>query len=118
MAEPKEPIDPDELEKFSDHVTEVYEGLYGLITDFADEHDVPYDAVAELLLSIAISLRSLEYVMSVAKPSGGGLRRELDRFSRHVQDVFRDRKKDADEMVAAAKEDLDQPGEKGAPDGS
>jgi hypothetical protein len=73
--------------------------------------------MAELLVSLALTLRSMEYVMSVAKPSGAGLKLELERFGRHVEDVFRDRKKDAEEMVAAIKEEWNEPRQDEGPSG-
>ena len=44
--------------------------------------------------------------MSVAKPSGGGLKLDLDRFRRDVEELFREVKRDADGFIAHAKETI------------
>jgi hypothetical protein len=41
--------------------------------------------------------------MSVAKPSVGGLKLDLDRFGRAADDLIRDMKKDANEFIEDAK---------------
>ena len=42
------------------------------------------------------------YAMSVARPSAGGLRLDLDRFRREAEDLIRVMKKDADRFIAQA----------------
>jgi hypothetical protein len=45
-----------------------------------------------------------DYVMSTEKPSGSGLKLDLDRYRRDVDESVRAAKKGADDFVAKAKE--------------
>ncbi|QPF82601.1 hypothetical protein IC762_22980 [Bradyrhizobium genosp. L] len=46
----------------------------------------------------------MAYATSVAKPSAGGLKLDLDRFRHEAEDLVRLMKKDADRFIAQAKE--------------
>jgi hypothetical protein len=78
--------------------------LFQRVSKFADEEDVVDEILALLLLRLSLTIRMMTYAMSVAKPSGSGLRLDLDRFSRDADDLIREMKKDADQFVARAKE--------------
>jgi hypothetical protein len=78
--------------------------LYQRIAAFADEEDVDDEILPLLLLRLALTTRMMSYAMSVAKPSGGGLKLDLDRFHRDAQELIREMKKDADRFIAQAKE--------------
>ena len=73
---------------------------------FAEDEDIPDEMLALLLLRIAITSRMLGYVASTAKPSAGGLKLDLDRFRRLIDDLIRETKKDAEGVVARAKEEI------------
>jgi len=45
--------------------------------------------------------------LSVAKPSGGGLKLDLDRYRRDAEELIREMKRDADQIVAQAKETIE-----------
>jgi hypothetical protein len=51
-------------------------------------------------------MRMMAYAATVAKPSGGGLKLDLDRFRRDIEDLIRESKKDADRFIAQAKESI------------
>jgi hypothetical protein len=70
------------------------------VVKFADEEDIPDEMLAPLLLRIAATSRMVGYVASTAKPSAGGLKLDLDRFRRDVDDIVRETKKDAEGVVA------------------
>jgi hypothetical protein len=69
----------------------------------AEDEDIPDEMLALLLLRIAITSRMLGYVASTAKPSAGGLKLDLDRFRRDIDDLIRVTKKDAEGVIAQAK---------------
>ena len=77
--------------------------LFEHVNDFADEEDIADEVLALLLLQLSGTIRMMTYAMSVAKPSGGGLRLELDRFRRDADELLREMKKNADQFIARAK---------------
>jgi hypothetical protein len=105
MKEPKhEQLDSDdpEFEEF-DRIRDM---LHARISEFAEEHDLPVGALSPLLLDLAVTSRMMDYVLSVEKPSGGGLKRDLDRMQREVDHFIRDCKRHADEFVDHSKDVL------------
>jgi hypothetical protein len=73
------------------------------VNAFAEEEDVVDEVLPLLLLRLAVTLRMTNYAVSVAKPSGGGLKLDIERFRRDVDDLIRVSKKDADRFIAASK---------------
>jgi hypothetical protein len=73
--------------------------LVDRIVEFAADEDVADEIVPVLLLRLALTTRMINYAASVAKPSGGGLKLDLDRFRRDIEDMVRDLKKNADRFV-------------------
>jgi hypothetical protein len=106
MANPKEPsFDvPDEDEDGPDDYQKMHQALHQHISDFAEKNDLPDGAVSLLLLDIGVTLRMIDYATSVEKPSGSGLKLELDRLRREVDEIVRNAKKGADEFVSHAKD--------------
>ena len=105
MKEPKhEQLDSDdpEFEEF-DRIRDM---LHARISEFAEEHDLPVGALSPLLLDLGVTSRMMDYVLSVEKPSGGGLKRDLDRMQREVDHFVRDCKRHADEFVDHSKDVL------------
>jgi hypothetical protein len=80
--------------------------LFQRVSEFADEEDVADDILPLLLLRLSATTRMMAYAMSVAKPSGGGLKLDLDRFRRDADELIREMKKDADRFIAHAKESI------------
>lgn len=80
------------------------ERLFAHISEFADDENVPDGLLPALLLRLSLTTRMMAYATSVAKPSAGGLKLDLDRFRRDVDDIIRETKKDAEAFVARAKE--------------
>ena len=87
--------------------------LFRRVSEFADEEDVADDILPLLLLRLSATMRMMAYAVSVAKPSGGGLKLDLDRFRRDADELIREMKKDADGFIARIKESIaaDEPGE-------
>lgn len=78
--------------------------LFQHISDFADDEEVPDGWLPLLLLRLSMTTRMMAYATSVAKPSAGGLKLDLDRFRRDAEDLIREMKKDAERYIARAKE--------------
>ena len=81
--------------------------LFEHISHFADEEDVPDELLSQLLFRVSLTTRMMAYGTSVAKPSGGGLKLDLDRFRRETDDLIRLAKKEADHTVAEMREAIE-----------
>jgi hypothetical protein len=104
MAERKDEetdVDDAELDAEFNHMRDL---LHERISDFAEEHDLPVGALSPLLLDLAVTSRMMDYVLSTAKPSAAGLKLDLDRMRRDVEDFIRDCKRSADEFIEHAKD--------------
>jgi hypothetical protein len=77
--------------------------LFQRVSEFADEEEVADDLLPLLLLRLSATTRMMAYAMSVAKPSAGGLKLDLDRFRRDADELIREMKKDADGFIARAR---------------
>jgi hypothetical protein len=90
------------LDEF-DRLTEI---LSERVFEFAEEEEVDDEQLSPLLLRLALSSRMVAYAAGTAKPSGGGLKLDLDRFRREIEDLIRAAKKDADHFIKQARESL------------
>jgi len=95
--------DADETLADFDRLTEM---LYQRVIEFAEEEELPDELLSPLLLRLAVTSRMVAYTATAAKPSGGGLKLDLDRFRRDIEDLVRATKKDADRFIAHAKESM------------
>jgi hypothetical protein len=100
-----DPFGEDEHEAV-DEFDRLSEILVRRIGEFAEEEDVADEVLAPLLLRLALTMRMVAYAATAAKPSGGGLKLDLDRFRRDIEDLIRETKKDADRFIAQAKESM------------
>jgi hypothetical protein len=106
MPDPKdEPIGGTDADREFDRLCDT---LFLRITEFVEEEDVGDEELSLMLLQLAITTRMMAYVVSVDKPSGFGLKLDLDRFRRDVDEVVREAKNGADDFIAQAKETLEQ----------
>lgn len=98
---PDDAEDPDRQE---------YERLRNLlstqISQVAEEEEISSGMLALLLIDLGVTHRMLDYVLSVERPSGSGLKLDLDRFRREIDEYMRGSKKSADGFVLQAKEAL------------
>jgi len=95
--------DADEALDDFDRLTEI---LFQRVVEFAAEEEVGDELLSPLLLRLALTSRMVAYTATAAKPSGGGLKLDLDRFRRDIEDLIRETKKDADRFIAQAKESM------------
>jgi hypothetical protein len=77
--------------------------LHQLIQDYMDEHDLSDELTSLMLLNISVRMRMVGYAIETEKPSGSGLKLDLDRFRGEVDDCVRAAKKEADHFIAEAK---------------
>jgi hypothetical protein len=94
-----------------DELNELSELLLNRIVDFAEEENIAQEMLSPMLMRLSVTLRMMDYMTSVAKPSGSGLKCDLERFQREVDDTIRDMKKDADRIVAESKQAMTEAGE-------
>jgi hypothetical protein len=103
--------DPDpEMTAFREDCDE----LMGLIGDFAEERNMDGRLLAGFLIEAALSVQASSYMVSVEKPSEAGMKLDLDRFRRVIDDIFRNAKKSAAPTLAALREQLAKLEEDGA----
>jgi len=77
--------------------------LHQLIQDYVDEHDLSDELTALILFNISVRMRMIGYALQTEKPSGSGLKLDLDRFRREVDECIRAAKKEADHFIVEAK---------------
>jgi hypothetical protein len=85
------------------HLTDL---LFQRVLEFADEENVADDILPLLLLRVSATMRMMAYAASVTKPSGAGLKLDLDRFRRDADELIREMKKDADRFIAQVRESM------------
>jgi hypothetical protein len=93
----------DEVIADFDRLTEL---LMQRVGEFAEEEEVADEVLSPLLFRLALTMRMVSYAAAAAKPSGSGLKLDLDRFRRDIEDIIRATKKDADRFIAHAKESM------------
>jgi hypothetical protein len=76
--------------------------LHELIQEYLDEHDLSDQAGCVILLGMCIRMRMIGYALETEQPSGSGLKMELDRFRREIDDAMRAAKKGAEEFIEEA----------------
>ena len=95
--------DGDESFHDFDRLTEL---LFQRVSEFAEEEEVADELLSPLLLRLSLTSRMVAYAATAAKPSSGGLKLDLDRFRRDIEDLIRAAKKDADGFIAHARESM------------
>jgi uncharacterized protein (DUF2336 family) len=106
MAGPDEP--EFDLDDGDDEFAVLTEAFHELVDRFAEEHEVSPGVITLLALELSVTNRMAEYLMSVEKPSGSGLKRELERYGREMEHMVRAAKKRADQFVAVSQEAVSQ----------
>jgi hypothetical protein len=106
MPDDKDDLFGEDEHEAVDEFDRLSEILVRRIGEFAEEEDVADEVLAPLLLRLALTMRMVAYAATAAKPSGGGLKLDLDRFRRDIEDLIRETKKDADRFIAQAKESM------------
>ena len=110
MGQPKQmPLDIEDWSvSFDEDYARWREGLYLRISEFAEEHDLSFAMLALLLVDLGITSKQIDYLATTAKPSGSGLKFDLDRFRREIDEYIRDCKRDADYFIRSSKDFIAQ----------
>ncbi len=80
--------------------------LFERVSEFAEQEDLDDELLSMLLFRLSLTMRMVGYAETAAKPSAGGLKLDLDRFRRDIEDLIRHTKKGADQFVADAKDSM------------
>jgi hypothetical protein len=102
MSEENDDLFGEDVDQAIEDFDRLSDILYARVTEFAEDEDVADEMLPLLLLRLSLTLRMMNYAASTAKPSAGGLKLDLDRFRRDVEDLVRGAKKDADPFIAVA----------------
>jgi hypothetical protein len=109
MSGPQDDLfDDAEGETLREAVERHGEAVYQLVLQYAEEEQLSNVFVSDLVFEAALRLRMMAYVLETAKPSGSGLKIELDRCRRELDDTIRDHKKMADEFVQMSKTAIEE----------
>ncbi len=93
-----------ELGELEDELSRHRKALYELVSQYMEEAEIDEAFTVQLLLDGAVSMRMAAYGMSVENPSVAGLRLDLDRLRREVDEFIREAKKGAEGFIRKAKE--------------
>lgn len=93
----------DEPEAAIDELSQHGMALHQLIQGYMDEHDLSDEITSLMLLEVSIRMHMVGYALETEKPSASGLKLDLDRFRREMDNLIRDAKKNADHFIAEAK---------------
>ncbi len=98
MADEHPPIDED-LSEADRLYEEDQSALFSAIVEIMDERGLDEHEIVPLLLDAVYHFRSVGYVAETAKPSEAGLRMDLDRLRKLADEVHRDYRKNAGQVV-------------------
>jgi hypothetical protein len=95
--------DDSEFQDFADEMQEHEKAVYELVSNYMDDLDIPEAIMSHVLLSLAVNMRMVAYVIDTEKPSSAGLKLDLDRMRSEVEQLLREVKKGAEAYVKSAK---------------
>ncbi len=98
MADEIPPVD-DNLSEADHLYEEDQSALFSAIIEMMDERGLDEHEIVPLLLDATYHFRSIAYVAETAKPSEAGLRMDLDRLRKLADEVHRDYRKNAGQVV-------------------
>jgi signal transduction histidine kinase len=95
-------IDP-EMDEAASEWERHHQEIHQLVEAYQEEHDLDDVAVSMMLVTIGLNMRMTAYALNVDKPSSTGLRLDLDRFKRDIDELLRNARKHAEDFVETAK---------------
>jgi uncharacterized membrane-anchored protein len=75
------------------------DALFKALAAVMEDRDLDEDTIVPMLVDALYHYRALAYVAATAKPSEAGLRMDLDRLHKMIEEVHRDYRKNAAEIV-------------------
>ena len=96
---------PEDMRQFADDLERHRQELHERICDYMNEEEIDENYVAHLLLESAVNLRMSAYGVYVENPSVAGLKIDLDRMGRELDEMLRAAKKGAEEYIRLVKEE-------------
>ena len=107
MSDSDDPFgeEPEDMKQFADDLERHRQELHERICDYMNEEEIDENYVAHLLLESAINLRMSAYGVYVENPSVAGLKIDLDRMGRELDEMLRAAKKGAEEYIRLVKEE-------------
>lgn len=83
--------------------------LFDALDRVMDERGMSEHDLVPMLIAVAYHYRSVVYVAETAKPSETGLKMDLDRMKKLIDEMHRGYRKSAAEVIAEIAEALDTP---------
>jgi len=103
MSAGDEDLDDAELDAVIDEFDRHSGAIYQMVQDYIDEHDLLEEMMSIVLLNLSVRMRMVGYALDTEKPSASGLKLDLDRFRREMEDGVRAAKKDAERFIEDVK---------------
>jgi len=75
------------------------DALFRALATVMEDRELDEDMIVPMLVDALYHYRALAYVAATAKPSEAGLRMDLDRLHKTIEEVHRDYRKNAAEIV-------------------
>ncbi len=105
MSDPDDlPEDDAAMDQFVEDFERHRDAIYELVCDYMEDADINEGYVAPLLADAAIRMRMTAYGLGVENPSVAGLKLDLDRLSKELNEFLREAKKGAEEFIGHVKE--------------
>jgi hypothetical protein len=98
MSNEQPPVD-DDISEGDRLYEEDQSALFAALTGVMDERGLDEHEIVPLLLDAAYHFRAVGYVVETTKPSEAGLRMDFDRLRKLVDEVHRDYRKNAGNVV-------------------
>lgn len=84
------------------------DALFIALAELMEERELDEEMLVPLLIDAVYHYRALAYVAATAQPSGDGLRMDLDRLRKMIEEAHRGYRKDAPEIVKELSTFLDE----------
>src|SRR5579862_864527 len=105
MSDPDDlPEDDAAMDQFVEDFERHRDAIYELVCDYMEDADINEGYVAPLLADAAIRMRMTAYGLGAENPSVAGLKLDLDRLSKELNEFLREAKKGAEEFIGHVKE--------------
>jgi DNA-binding phage protein len=111
-----EPVRDDEESEDERLYREDESALFDAMAEVMEERGLSEEDLVPMLVGAVYHLRSLAYVAATAKPSEAGLRMDLDRLRKAIEEMHRDYRKNAATIVRDLLAALEAPPEPDVPD--